>query len=1050
MSGANEFGAIVEEAYVYAFPMIVGYKALYDYNVDRSSGQFKAPFNEIASDARVFTYEDTAISTPNSDTPYSMVQADLHAEPIVLSLPEVDPGRYYSVQLSDMYTHNYGYMGSRTTGNGAGCYLIAGPDWKGEKPAGIAKVFRCETQFGFVIFRTQLFGPADIENVKRIQAGYKVQTLSGYLGTSAPLAPGAINWPKPTADALKADFAKFLEFLLQFCPPAGTAEVEKPLRARFARIGIGTGTPVDFTVLAPQFKAQLPVALKRAAESIETAVGQIGKAKNGWQIGSAQGNRAYYNGDWLRRAAAARVGIYGNDAAEATYPFTRSDVNGHALDASKHKYTLTFAAGQFPPVDAFWSVTMYDSKTQLLIKNPIDRYLINSTMLPTLAKSADGSLTIYIQRDSPGKDKEPNWLPAPDGPIFMVMRLYRPKETPPSILPPGEGSWQPPGVFPAGDVEGAPGGGATSTRAAATSHLAHPGDKSLENVIRTDERYGHDGLFHGPRGKAYWDRLESPKPIQNPNLWPDTQSTYFLGRFAMPAGSTLTLRSQYPHAHYFQLALYKFEHDTFTSINEALAGPAIEPDPGSENPFRVGANRRSENRSFTVRIAAENAPEDPAQRARNVLCVGREGGDVEAVIRIYLSDQGYDGAGWKLLESSSHESGFPTYEGTLADGTKLAAEEVVAQWSKPFAATKPAMTVEDWEALLHAPSNDPALDPATAPAPRPPRWEKFWTLKYSVAGAFKRPEDRAKIPYAGSMEGAGDPTTQYMLTYLSRRFRPVYVMRGKMPSFPDTYAGNDGKGLAVMPLAQTQYWSLVSCEAPPSGRVVDGLTDMQVPLDADGNYTIVVSRPEDRPSNASGEHGVAWLNWGERGEGLDDPRNRPDFGMLILRIMANSPSWKNRPDQIAMPGMEGAVMGPYYPEGYYTTRVEFEAEGPKKRIGITSVTDARDSTVKPYSITGTRNMRFGEILIVKEGGVEVYNTTGLNDCPPELWNALDLEQIKKRFGAGGPEERAPLLDDGFTNRVLRREGFVREPRSPVGGQARPRRCCKSCKGVRAL
>ena len=126
---------------------------------------------------------------------------------------------------------------------------------------------------------------------------------------------------------------------------------------------------------------------------------------------------------------------------------TRKDVQGETLDGSKHNYTLTFANGQFPPVNAFWSVTMYDGKSQLLIENPINRYLINSPMLPGMKKNADGSLTIYIQKNSPGKAKEANWLPAPDGPIYLVMRLYWPKTEPPSILPPGEGTWQPPGVI---------------------------------------------------------------------------------------------------------------------------------------------------------------------------------------------------------------------------------------------------------------------------------------------------------------------------------------------------------------------------------------------------------------------------------------------------------------------------------------------------------------------------------------------------------------------------------------------------------------------------
>jgi hypothetical protein len=170
------------------------------------------------------------------------------------------------------------------------------------------------------------------------------------------------------------------------------------------------------------------------------------KSINGWKIGSFMGNRDFYHGDWLMRAAAAKGGIYGNDAAEATYPLTRTDANGETLDGSKHNYTLTFAAGQLPPVNAFWSVTMYDGKSQFLIKNPINRYLINSPMLPGMKKNADGSLTLYIQKDSPGKAKEANWLPAPNDAIYLVMRLYWPRTEPPSILPAGEGTWQPPAI----------------------------------------------------------------------------------------------------------------------------------------------------------------------------------------------------------------------------------------------------------------------------------------------------------------------------------------------------------------------------------------------------------------------------------------------------------------------------------------------------------------------------------------------------------------------------------------------------------------------------
>lgn len=455
--------------------------------------------------------------------------------------------------------------------------------------------------------------------------------------------------------------------------------------------------------------------------------------------------------------------------------------------------------------------------------------------------------------------------------------------------------------------------------------------KSLETVVRTDERYGHDGLFRGPRGWPYWHYLSNPKPIQNPNLWPDMQSTYFVARLAMPSGSRLTLRAAYPHARYFKFALYKAERNTFVSIGEDLAGRDIEPDRGSTNPFRVGAPRLAEPRNFTLHILAADAPAEPTLRERNTLYAGRAGGELQMVLRIYLPDRGRDGAGWGPASAPYDGRGLPTYEGMLADGARLSADEVVKRFARPTKGeTPPPLSADQWVALVQAPDNDPTVDPATAPARKDPRWEKFWTLGYSVFSAFKSPEARARIPYEGAMEGGGDPTTQYFLVHLSRTFGPVYVMRGKMPVFPDTYAGASGQGLEVMPEAQTQYWSLVSCESAPSGQIVDGLTDMQVPLSADRYYTIVVSRKEDRPKNATVEHGIAWLEWSPQGEGLDDPRNRADFGMLIMRMMANDPTWAERPDHVTKPGMEQAVMGPYYPRGYYTTMAEFESKGPRK------------------------------------------------------------------------------------------------------------------------
>ena len=445
--GIAETKAIMEEAYVYGFPMVAAYKAMVEFNVDKSSSQYKAPFNQIWNDSQTFTPKDTAIPTPNSDTPYSMVQADLRAEPIVLCVPAVDSKRYYSVMLADLYTFNYGYIGSRATGSEAGCYLVAGPRWQGAKPEGINKVFRSETDFSLIIYRTQLFDAADIDNVKKIQAGYTVQPLSAFLKQPAPPAAAAVDFPRFVGDdPFKTEFPAYLDFLLQFAPATGPAAVEEPLRARFASIGIGPGKKFDFKELSLEHKAAVGLAIKEGFEKINAAADKIGKDINGWEVGAAQGDREFFKGDWLLRAAAAKAGIYGNNAVEAMYPLTRKDGEGQQLDGSKHRYELTFAKDQLPPVNAFWSITMYDGKNQLLVDNPINRYLINSPMLPGMKKNADGSLTIYIQKDSPGKDKQANWLPAPDGPIYLVMRLYWPKTEPPSILPAGEGTWNPPGL----------------------------------------------------------------------------------------------------------------------------------------------------------------------------------------------------------------------------------------------------------------------------------------------------------------------------------------------------------------------------------------------------------------------------------------------------------------------------------------------------------------------------------------------------------------------------------------------------------------------------
>ena len=197
MTTTNEARSIAKEAYIYGFPMVDSYRIRHAYFVDQKNPEYKAPWNQIRNIPRVFTPDDKAVQTPNSDTPYSMIGLDLRAEPIVLTVPPIEKERYFSIQLVDLYTFNFDYIGSRTTGNGGGSFLIAGPDWKGETPKGVKKVIRSETELVLAIYRTQLFNPGDLDNVKKIQAGYKAQPLSAFLGQPAPKAAPAIDFIKP-------------------------------------------------------------------------------------------------------------------------------------------------------------------------------------------------------------------------------------------------------------------------------------------------------------------------------------------------------------------------------------------------------------------------------------------------------------------------------------------------------------------------------------------------------------------------------------------------------------------------------------------------------------------------------------------------------------------------------------------------------------------------------------------------------------------------------------------------------------------------------------
>ncbi len=421
----NEVRSLAKDATIYGFPLVDGYRIQYSYFVDRSGPDFKANWNTIVNSARAYTPDDKTVRTPNLDTAFSVLGADLRTEPLVVTVPAIEKGRYYSLQFIDLYTFNFGYVGTRATGNGPGSFLLVGPNWNGTKPNNVRAVLKSETDFAFVVFRTQILNPADIDNVKKIQSGYSVQTLSQFLNTAAPAPAPMVTFIKPlTTDQERTslDFFSVLNFVLQFCP---TNQLEEAMMGRFARIGIGAGRKFDPNSLSPGMRQAFQDGMADAWKTVnDFKTGEIDSGK--LSVADGFGTRAHLNGNYLYRMASAVVGIYGTSKEEAIDPVYLVDADKQKLDG-KYRYTLRFDPGRLPPVNGFWSLTMYQSPSNLLYANPLNRYLINSPMLPNLKQDADGGLTLYIQKDLPGADKESNWLPAPGAPFFLAMRLYWPK-----------------------------------------------------------------------------------------------------------------------------------------------------------------------------------------------------------------------------------------------------------------------------------------------------------------------------------------------------------------------------------------------------------------------------------------------------------------------------------------------------------------------------------------------------------------------------------------------------------------------------------------------
>jgi hypothetical protein len=433
----EEAEAIAEEAYIYAYPMLENYKAMYMQAVDPSSGAFRAPFNHFASTSRPAGAESRDALTPNNDTLSDVAWLNLETEPLVLSVPTAAVDRYYAFQFVDMYTHNFAYVGARETGFGDGRYLIAGPYWSGKIPHGMARVLRSDGNFVLVIGRTQVNGNQDAESVNAIQTQYKLTPLSAFLRQTPEEGP-APNFPPFDPEKFEsAAFIGYLNFFMgQMRQRTGEAEILK----RFAKIGIGPNRLFEISELDPDIRLSIQNGVRAAINRIAAETHKLGKIKNAWRL--PYGNFGAYEemqGDYLVRAAAAMAGLYGNTHTEIFKPLSFEDGDGQPYDGSKHRYTIRFEKDAFPPVRAFWSLSLYKLPERRFVKNGLNRFAIGERTVG-IQSDPDGALTIRIQHLSPGPDLESNWLPAPAGPFYLVLRLYWPDEVV------NEGNWTPPPV----------------------------------------------------------------------------------------------------------------------------------------------------------------------------------------------------------------------------------------------------------------------------------------------------------------------------------------------------------------------------------------------------------------------------------------------------------------------------------------------------------------------------------------------------------------------------------------------------------------------------
>jgi hypothetical protein len=433
----DEAATLAREAYVYGFPLVLMDVTREVRTAVPKADDRKAPVNQFVHSREFPDHTFTSVVSPNADTLYSSAWLDLSAGPLVLSVPETGK-RYYLMQLLDAWTNTFDCPGTRTTGNGKGEFAIVGPKWKGELPAGVKEV-RSPTNMVWLIGRTQTNGKEDYEAVHAVQAQFKLTPLTARgkdysPPDNVPVAADVDAKTPPLEQIVKMDAATFfarLNALMKDNPPAAA---DAGFLRRIAKIGIAPGKPFDPKTLDPAVAKSVERGFD-AAKALLTAATRRpqGGGVNGWET---LRNIGRYGANYPLRAAVATAALGVNLPEDALYPRARVDGEGRPLTGA-NRYAIRFRKGELPPVEAFWSVTLYDSK-QRFVANPIGRYAIGDR--DRLKFDDDGSLTLYVQHESPGPDKESNWLPAPGDEFNLFMRLYWPKK---EAL---GGTWKPPAV----------------------------------------------------------------------------------------------------------------------------------------------------------------------------------------------------------------------------------------------------------------------------------------------------------------------------------------------------------------------------------------------------------------------------------------------------------------------------------------------------------------------------------------------------------------------------------------------------------------------------